>query len=290
MLGRRYQAPDRVGTAVADREAGARDVVSDLATISAVADATIVNAETVIGELPEEAAYPGKRFLIQSPPIITSALDELGVDLVTLGNNHAFDWRDAGVRSTLEVLDDAGMPHTGAGLTASDAIRGAVIAAGSRRLGIVSVTTVNGDFVNDNLPGSDEPVPVDLSEDEAWQYERRVFGFGQPGQPHWLESAERTPKVAWEEYERLEPDLSFEHAAELWAALTADTAYPELQDWVARRGHGGAAAYDRVAVGDGDRPTAIRGGRRRGRTVPCRLPVRSGQERVRASHLASCDR
>jgi poly-gamma-glutamate capsule biosynthesis protein CapA/YwtB (metallophosphatase superfamily) len=248
MLGRRYQEPTRLGTALAGSDSGARSVVSDLGVISSAADATIVNAETVIGELPEDQAYDGKRFLLQSPPSILAALDELGVDLVTLGNNHAYDWRDAGVRSTLDVLDGAGMPHAGSGLTAADAVRGALITAGSRQIGIISVTTVDGDFVNDSLPPGDEAIPSDLSVGDAWQYDARVFGFGAVGDAAFIPTAERRPRDAWDAYRAIEPDLTAEADAALWTALTAEDAYPELQDWVARRGHGGAAAYDREQV------------------------------------------
>ena len=129
MLGRRYQDSDRVETPLVRNDSSARKVGSSLASISSVADATIVNLETVVGDLPAELAYPGKRFLLQSPPATLALLEALGVDLVTLGNNHAADWRDAGVTSTLAALDDAEMPHVGAGMTAADAIA----PAGDRR-------------------------------------------------------------------------------------------------------------------------------------------------------------
>lgn len=248
MLGRRYQEPTQLGTAIADSDTGARSVVADLGVISAAADATIVNSETVIGELPDDDAYAGKRFLLQSPPSILAAFDELGVDLVTLGNNHAYDWRDAGVRSTLGILDDAGMPHAGAGLTPTDAIRGALVTAGSRQVGVISVTTVDGDFVNDSLPSGEAAVPVDLAPADAWQYDARMFGFGAVGDASFVPTARRRPGDAWDIYRSIEPDLAPEADAALWAALTAQDAYPELQDWVARRGHGGAAAYDRDVV------------------------------------------
>ena len=34
----------------------------------------------------------GKRFLLTSPSVVTTMLDQLGVDVVTLGNNHLNDW------------------------------------------------------------------------------------------------------------------------------------------------------------------------------------------------------
>lgn len=248
MLGRRYEEPTRPGTPVVDDSASARRVVDDLGPVASVADATIVNLETVVGELPDEQAYPGKRFLLQSPPAVADMLAELGVDLVTLGNNHAFDWKDAGVASTLEALEEAGMPSVGSGLTTDESQRGMLVDAAGTAVGVVSMTTVNGDFVNDQLPTADDPVPADLPPAEAWQYQPRVVSYGSEGDDGYLAPAARRAGDAWAEFERLAPALTDEGQAELWAAITAPAAYPELQDWVARRGHGGAAPYSARAM------------------------------------------
>ena len=97
MLGRRSQAPERAGTAEAHNGSQARGGRRRIGAIAVSADLSGVNVETVIGELPDGEAAAGKRFLIQSPPQIVDALHELGVDAVTLGNNHANDWGDPGV-------------------------------------------------------------------------------------------------------------------------------------------------------------------------------------------------
>ncbi len=248
MLGRRYQEPTRPGTPVVDDSTSARRVVEDLGPLTAAADATVVNLETVVGELPPELAYPGKRFLLQSPPVVADMLDELGVDLVTLGNNHAFDWKDEGVVSTLEALDEAGMPSVGSALTTAESQRGVLVDAAGASIGVVSMTTVNGDFVNDQLPTAEDPIPADLPPSESWQYQPRVVSYGAEGEAGYLAPASRRAGDAWVEFERLAPSLTDAEQAELWSAITAPAAYPELQDWVARRGHGGAAPYSARAM------------------------------------------
>ena len=75
MLGRRYLETDRADSTIVTDAASARDIVSDLAPLSATADWTVVNLESVIGELPATEAYAGKRFLLQSTPLITETLD-----------------------------------------------------------------------------------------------------------------------------------------------------------------------------------------------------------------------
>lgn len=243
MMGRRFQQPTREATPVVDDAAQARSVVSAVAPLVAAADASTLNLETVVGSMPVDQAYPGKRYLLQSPPAATAALQEMGIDLVTLGNNHISDWRDPGVASTLRELQTAGIESVGAGMNAEEAERGKIIPAGPLRLGVVSMTTVNGDFVNDSLPGGDVVAPQKLSAEDAWQYADVTFGFGKPGEPGYLQTASRRPGDWWRLFENIEPTLQPGRAAELWAALTGPGAVPQLQDWVARRGHGGAAKF-----------------------------------------------
>ena len=248
MLGRRYLDPELSTPFVHDADS-ARRVVADVAPITAAADWTSVNLETVVGDLHPNEALPAKRFLLQSTPLVTEALDEMGVDLVALGNNHLYDWGDAGLDATLQVLDDAAIDHVGAGPTEEDAIRGHLSQVGDRSLGVISVTTVTGDFVNDQLPSGDEPVPADLAESESWQYELRTFGFRSADQDVVVIERQMRIRDVWDIIDEVETSEAFEDFDDiegLWAA--AFDVFPELQDWVARRGHGGPARYERTAV------------------------------------------
>ncbi|HSJ91720.1 MAG TPA: CapA family protein [Ilumatobacter sp.] len=245
MLGRRYLDPNRP-TAWAHDQVSARRLVRHLAPLSRRADWTVVNLETVLGDLPDDLALTAKRFLLQSAPFTTDALDELGVDVVALGNNHAYDWGDEGLVATFDLLDGAGIGHVGAGFTREEAIRGRLDDVGGVTVGTISVTTVNGDYVNDRLPDGADPVPEELTETDAWLYEPRRFGF--TGHGVTIPVAERRIGDAWRRFTAVEDELGPAITGQLWAALTE--VYPELQDWVARRGHGGAAPYRAEDVDD----------------------------------------
>jgi poly-gamma-glutamate capsule biosynthesis protein CapA/YwtB (metallophosphatase superfamily) len=247
MMGRRYQEPvERSDTPIATTDAGARSVVRHIAPIMAAADVSTVNLETVVGELPKSDAYPAKRFLLESPPVVLAALHALGVDVVTLGNNHAYDWQEPGVASTIAALDGAGIAWVGAGSTTEQAQAGRMIEIRGTKIGVVSATTVNGDFVNDNLPTADEVKPSDLPAAEAWQYEERMFGFGEVGDPAYVPAEMRRPGEAWSAFVDIESLLGADQSGALWAAMAK--VYPELQDWVARRDHGGAAPFQSEAI------------------------------------------
>ncbi|MEP6296881.1 MAG: CapA family protein [Ilumatobacter sp.] len=251
MLGRRYLDPDR-STPFIDGADSARKIVTDIAPLSATSDATIVNLETVVGELPVEQSLPAKRFLLQSSPFVVETLDEMGVDVVTLGNNHAYDWGDDGVRSTIEALDDAGIEHVGAGQTDADATRGRIVDVEGMSLGLVSMTTVNGDYVNDQLPSPDEDPPADLAPEDDWQYQQRLFSLRAPVDGDRsiddIRVAPRPIRIseAWNVVEEAERRFADGEATDVWVA--AADAFPELQDWVARRGHGGAAQWRQSAM------------------------------------------
>jgi poly-gamma-glutamate capsule biosynthesis protein CapA/YwtB (metallophosphatase superfamily) len=247
MMGRRYVVPSREGTPTVVDEESARAVVADIAPFFRQADLVSVNNETVIGTLDAADAHVGKRFLLQSAPATVAALDELGVNVATLGNNHVNDWLETGVTSTIHYLEAAGIAHPGGGTTDSDPFAPAIIPAGSIQVGVISMTTVTGDYVNDNLPDAGSPIPAAVAHQDAWQYETRDFSFGPPGDPNHVEHAARRPGTVWRLYDQLESSLTTAEATALWQEISR--IYPELQDWVARRGHGGAARYSGAAVG-----------------------------------------
>jgi poly-gamma-glutamate capsule biosynthesis protein CapA/YwtB (metallophosphatase superfamily) len=255
MMGRRYLEPTgptedltgdgevELGAPIVDPDddATARAVVADVAPLFSLADVSSVNLETVVGTLPSSAAYRGKRFLLQSPPAIIAALDELGVDVATLGNNHSNDWQGAGVASTLRYLDEAGIAAPGAGRTDGEARAAATVEVYGVTIGYLSYTTVTGDFVNDSLPVAGSAAPDDADPDDAWQWEERPFGYGTAADPLPLPIGSYRAGDVWTWYRAAEAELDDAAAATAWSH--AVDVYPELQDWVARRGHGGAAWY-----------------------------------------------
>ncbi|HJN77041.1 MAG TPA: CapA family protein [Myxococcota bacterium] len=236
MLGRRYEQPSS-GVALidpADRDACSRRMVSDLAPLFAAADISMVNLESVLGDLGDADAYPAKRWLIQTHPDSLAAFEELGVDLVGLANNHQRDWLDDGVGSTIDALDARGLPWLGAGADIEESLQTRVLVLDDLRVGVVAFTSVDGAYVNETLPTADDDLPSSIGENEAWKWEERSWGTAD------IPEEQRLPGDAWRLFISLEDEL--DDPAEAWASLRA--VYPELQDWVAHRGHGGAAAWD----------------------------------------------
>lgn len=66
-------------------------------------------------------ALPGKNFTFRGDPANVSVLSELGVDIVSLANNHTYDFGKEALLDTLDTLKGAGIPYVGAGKNLEEA-------------------------------------------------------------------------------------------------------------------------------------------------------------------------
>src|SRR5918996_623157 len=119
-----------LGRCVADRlrEAPPESLFApELVEAVRTADACIVNLECCISERGTPA--PGRVFHFRAPPAAAEALTHLGVDCVTLANNHALDFGAEALLDTFEHLRGAGIGWVGAGVDEQGARSPAVLAA-----------------------------------------------------------------------------------------------------------------------------------------------------------------
>lgn len=82
------------------------------------ADVVMVNCETAITR--SERREP-KRFNFRMDPDLVPIFPKGGISIVTLANNHVYDYGAEGLRDTLAYLDEAGVKHVGAGMTLAEA-------------------------------------------------------------------------------------------------------------------------------------------------------------------------
>jgi poly-gamma-glutamate capsule biosynthesis protein CapA/YwtB (metallophosphatase superfamily) len=85
----------------------------ELVEVAHEADLFVLNLECCISARGEPA--PGRVFHFRAPPWATQVLTHLGVDCVTLANNHALDFGPDALLDTLSHLDAAGIRVVGAG-------------------------------------------------------------------------------------------------------------------------------------------------------------------------------
>lgn len=158
MFGRRYLDGDEDGDRSDGRLAPGASVAQHAALLEHVqplledADLTVVNLETPLLEDPfidptaprPPAVHPTKELVFASATESVAALEDVGVDVVALGNNHVFDVTAHGLESTIIALDRAGIPHFGAGRTVEEAWAPAVVERKGQRFAYLGCTTVTG--------------------------------------------------------------------------------------------------------------------------------------------------
>lgn len=121
------------------------ELFRDFGPWTADADLFAVNLETTITSAEEE--WPGKNYHFRMDPGRAAlAFDKLPVAagtpvVVSLANNHVLDFFEAGLRQTLQSLDEIGVARAGAGLHAAEARAPALVTTASGvRIGLLSVS------------------------------------------------------------------------------------------------------------------------------------------------------
>jgi hypothetical protein len=111
----------QLSTLLTGNSATRRAVVDVLKPWSIRADGFIVNLECPLTSANRPASKYGSS--IKSSPAAAGFLAEIGVDLVTLANNHIMDYGTAGLGDTLQACEEAGIAVVGAALNSAGAMR-----------------------------------------------------------------------------------------------------------------------------------------------------------------------
>jgi poly-gamma-glutamate capsule biosynthesis protein CapA/YwtB (metallophosphatase superfamily) len=117
------------------------------------ADLFVLNLECCISNRGAPWPIPGKPFFFRAPPAAVEALSHLGVDCVTLANNHALDFGPEALLDTVRYLSDAGIASVGAGPDVQSARAPAILTANGFRLGVLGIA----DHPKDFAAGPDRP-------------------------------------------------------------------------------------------------------------------------------------
>ncbi|MFI9308729.1 CapA family protein [Streptomyces triculaminicus] len=118
----------------------------ELRAVLAGADLVVLNLECCVSDRGEHWPAPGKPFFFRAPPAAADVLAELGVDCVTVANNHALDFGFDALADTRALLERAGVRAVGAGPDVTAAREFAVLEAAGTRLAVIGVTDHPEDF------------------------------------------------------------------------------------------------------------------------------------------------
>lgn len=122
-------------------EKGINGIISEYLEEEMVnANMTMINNEFPFSTRGEQA--PDKQFTFRVHPRYVSALQDMGVDVASLANNHALDFGTDALLDSFTTLDEAGIPYVGAGETTERAEEAVFVEANGRKVGVLSASRV----------------------------------------------------------------------------------------------------------------------------------------------------
>jgi poly-gamma-glutamate synthesis protein (capsule biosynthesis protein) len=124
------------------RRGGTVDVAfsEDLLAMMREADVTMLNNEftyTTRGE-----PVPHKLYTFRAKPETAAWLGEMGVDIVSLANNHTFDYGEISLLDTIDTLVAHGIRYAGAGRSINEAAAPAYFIVGDIKIAIIASTQI----------------------------------------------------------------------------------------------------------------------------------------------------
>lgn len=99
-----------------------------------------------------------KQFTFRAKTSAVSYLNDLGVDIVSLANNHAYDYGEKAFLDTIAALEDAGVVYVGAGRNLKEARRPVYYIINNVKIAIVSATQIER-LDNPDTKGATDSTP-----------------------------------------------------------------------------------------------------------------------------------
>lgn len=135
-----HDAYSNMGT-LASRGGRMQDVISaDLLQEMIDSDVCMVNNEFPYSR--RGAPLPEKMYAFRSKPENVKLLSQMGVDIVGIANNHAFDHGEDAFLDTLDTLDEAGVKRVGGGRNLDEASQPVFFEVDGIKIGYLAATQI----------------------------------------------------------------------------------------------------------------------------------------------------
>ena len=112
------------------------DVIKELQS----ADISVINNEYVLTDGGDRQI--DKAYTFGAKTANVSMLQAFGADLANLANNHAYDYREEGLRDTIQTLESSGIASIGAGANLEDARAVKYFVVNGRKIAFVAATEI----------------------------------------------------------------------------------------------------------------------------------------------------
>lgn len=115
-------------------------VATDIVEEMNLADLTMANEEFPFSS--RGTAAEDKQFTFRIDPGRVNVFQDLGIDIVTLANNHVLDYGQEALTDTFETLDNAGIQYVGAGNNYEEAKQRRDFEVNGKKIGILAASRV----------------------------------------------------------------------------------------------------------------------------------------------------
>jgi poly-gamma-glutamate synthesis protein (capsule biosynthesis protein) len=129
------------------------------------ADVFMLNSEFPFSTRGEPIA--DKQFTFRAKPSNVEIYSQLGVDIVSLANNHAYDYGEDALIDTFTTLEDAGIPFVGAGRNIDEAKKPVYFVANGMKIAVVSATQIERNSIPDTKEATETNAGVLRCMDET---------------------------------------------------------------------------------------------------------------------------
>jgi hypothetical protein len=118
------------------------DPFSDLRPLLSQADLAFANLESPLSDQNGETQHPEKRLVFVGPPSGAGLVARAPFHVVSVANNHVWDYGERGFLDTLDALDGAGVRYAGASRKAGEQYRPTVLSVNGWSIALFAVTHI----------------------------------------------------------------------------------------------------------------------------------------------------
>ena len=118
------------------------DPFRGIAPLFTRADVVFINLESPLADRNGETERPGQRNVFTGPPVGAGILARSSIDIVSVANNHAWDYGRSGFLETLDYLTMAGVAYAGGSARPGEQYQPRLLRAQGHRIAVFAVTEV----------------------------------------------------------------------------------------------------------------------------------------------------
>lgn len=101
-----------------------------------------INHEYVASDAGDEHKVDYEKWYYKSPTAYEKIISELGIDVVTLANNHTMDYGEEGLIDTMNALNSVGVDYVGVGNNLEEALSPAIYEVSGKKVAVLAANRV----------------------------------------------------------------------------------------------------------------------------------------------------